>query len=153
MPNPHFIPSSLLADANTLTVSTIILAGHAPTPSASGSDVYVNHWVIYLQITQGGSIRIDMSPNTTAGQLGTLIAKRLDYNLSSDVVHQIPFPAVQGLYARHVIDRITGKGYHQYRYGEKMLECRYWAYVVMKDFRDAGYIGGNGTEAYAAYTA
>lgn len=148
MANPHYIPSTLLTDSNALIVSTIVVAGHAPVPTRPGGDVYVNHWVICLQIAQGGSIRLDMSPNPTPGQRGTLIVKRLDYNASQGVVKELPFPAAQNLYARHVLDRVLQNGYHNYRYGEMILECRYWIYVVMKDLRDAGYIGGNGGESY-----
>jgi hypothetical protein len=102
---------------------------------------------------EGGSIRLDMSPNPTTGQPGTLIVKRLDYNVSSDVVYQVPFPAIKGLYARHVLDLIVKNGRHQYRYGNKTLECRYRAYVVMEDFRSAAYIKGSGTEVWAAVSS
>jgi hypothetical protein len=153
MPNPYFIPSGLLDDTKDLTVLNIILAGHSPNPSARGSDTFVNHWTIYLEIPQERSICLNMLPNSTTGEPGTLFIERLENIMSKDVVHHISFPAVQGLSARHVIDRITAKHYHQYRYGEQMLECRYWAYVVMKDFRDAGYIEGNDTEVYAAVSS
>jgi len=35
----------------------------------------------------------------------------------------------------------------------KMLECRYWVYVVMEDFQKAGYINGGGTEVWAAVSS
>ncbi|KAF2806353.1 uncharacterized protein BDZ99DRAFT_394364, partial [Mytilinidion resinicola] len=81
--------------------------------------------LLHATVFNGGSVRLDMSPNPVAGELATLIVKRLDYNVSTD-------------------------GYHNYRYGNAMLECRYWVYVVMKDFRDAGWIGGTGNETYSA---
>ncbi|KAH8693355.1 hypothetical protein GQ44DRAFT_744615 [Phaeosphaeriaceae sp. PMI808] len=79
------MPSTLLADSNILVVDKIVVAGHAPTPSTLGGEVYVNRWVIYLQLEQGGSIRLDMSPAVEAGVYATLIVKRLDYNTSVDV--------------------------------------------------------------------
>jgi len=152
MPNPSFIPSTLLEDSKDLMVSGIVLAGHRPNSVAEGSDVYVNHWTICLQLVQGESIRLDMLPNSVANQPATLVVSRLPYPISKYVVHQLLFPATQTLSARHIFDRISEKGYHRYRYGDKMLECRYWTNVVMKDFRDAGFVGGDGTEAYAAVT-
>lgn len=99
-------------------------------------------------MAQGGFIRLDMSPVSAFGERASLLIKRLDDIPSGDVVKELSLPAVPNLRARHVLDRIFDQGYHNYRYGEKMLECRYWVYTVMKDFRDAGFVRGTGMESY-----
>lgn len=71
--SPQYFPSTLLADANALKVSAITLAADPPNPTEAGGAVYVNHWVIYLQLEQGASIRLDMSPNSSPHQPATLV--------------------------------------------------------------------------------
>ncbi|KAI1521224.1 hypothetical protein PtrSN001C_012324, partial [Pyrenophora tritici-repentis] len=44
----------------------------------------VNHWVIYLQLASGGSIRLDMVPNVTPGERGTLFVSAIEYEPSID---------------------------------------------------------------------
>jgi hypothetical protein len=150
MPNPHFLPATLLTDSNALTVSKVLVAGHGPTLTEPGGSTYVNHWVIYLQVHQGGSVRLDMSPHHLPGEDATLIIKRLDYNVSNDIVYQLEIPVISGLYVRHVLDRITSKGHHKYRYGEKILECRCWVYTVMCSLEEASWVSGITRKVYDA---
>lgn len=123
MSNPHYTPPTLLEDSNAIQVSNIVVAGQTPSPIEPGSDTSVNHWVIHLQMAQGGFIRLDMSPVSAFGERASLLIKRLDDIPSGDVVKEHSFPAVPNLRARHVLDRIFDQGYHNYRYGEKTSGC------------------------------
>ncbi|OAL45718.1 hypothetical protein IQ07DRAFT_489201, partial [Pyrenochaeta sp. DS3sAY3a] len=66
-----YIPAILLRDFHALKVSRIIVAGHNPTPITTNGNIFVNHGVICLELKQG-SIRLNISPHTTAGERGTL---------------------------------------------------------------------------------
>ncbi|KAI1513425.1 Phosphotransferase enzyme family protein [Pyrenophora tritici-repentis] len=84
MPTLLYVPSTLLSDSSSETITSIIVGGHPPDPIDVGSDIQVNHWVIYLQLASGGSIRLDMVPNVTPGERGTLFVSAIEYEPSID---------------------------------------------------------------------
>lgn len=81
-----------------------------------------------------------MTPVSSASQQGLLVVKRFRNITSENVVQQAAFPTAPGPYARNFLDKMISKCYHKHQCGEKMLECGYWAYVVIKAFQDAGWI-------------
>lgn len=60
MSNPRYVG---MTDATyDLAVTHVILAAHSPNPTAACGSVLVNHWAVYLRISERQSIRLDMTP-------------------------------------------------------------------------------------------
>jgi len=132
-----------MKDAEELVVTEIKVAGHTANPIESGSTVHVNHWVIYLAVSQkindelqpAGSVRLDMVPTGGDNGEARLIVSRLAYVLSNGVVHSIQSEAQNGLYVCHVIERLFTLGRQRFRYGRAGLECRHWTLQCVADIR------------------
>ncbi|KAF2142696.1 uncharacterized protein K452DRAFT_308334 [Aplosporella prunicola CBS 121167] len=137
MSNPCYIPPSLYTTLDNLNISRITVAGHEEFPVAPESDINVNHWAIYLEVTEGGHVCLDMIPTSSTGGLANLAVSRLPTR-PSNVVKTVEFPTDIGLSVKRVIERIEGERYHIYRYGNEMLECRYWVYVVWINYLRPG---------------
>jgi len=143
MSNPRYV--GMTDVTYDLVVTHVILAAHSPNPTAASGSVLVNHWAVYLRISERQSIRLDMTlmPDT-------LIVSNLTYELSSGVVFSIPFPAQPNLTVGDVVRGILHKGYEKYHYGPLLLECRYYVYVLMDYFKEQSWIGGTGRETWDA---
>lgn len=143
MSNPRYV--GMTDVTYDLVVTHVILAAHSPNPTAASGSVLVNHWAVYLRISERQSIRLNMTlmPDT-------LIVSNLTYELSSGVVFSIPFPAQPSLTVGDVVRGILHKGYEKYHYGPLLLECRYYVYVLMDYFKEQSWIGGTGRETWDA---
>ena len=128
--------------AGLLVVTKAIVAGHTPFASEQGSSVYVNHWCLYLSVSEtntdgqlkpAGSVRLDMVP--TGGNNGEahLVISRLSFEVSNGVVCEVSAPAVPNLRASHVIDHLCTNGRQRFQYGPKGLECRHWTWQCVTD--------------------
>lgn len=131
--------------ATRLTVTKTITIGHAATPTQLDSTVLVNHWCLYLAVSEAngagqrvpsGYVRLDMTPTDAADGTGVLLISRLKDGLPNDVVKQVAMLAPPGLLVNEVIDRLKSNGRHRYRYDRTGLGCRYWTLQCTQDLED-----------------
>lgn len=72
----------------------------------------MNHWVFYLELARGGSVRLDMIPGETTCGDATFVVSQLGYSVLWGVVKEVEFEVTQSLCVSGVIKDILGQKRH-----------------------------------------
>lgn len=123
-PTITYIPPSLSSTLATLPVLGIKAAAHPPDNVSNGKKT--NHWVLHLQISQTGSVRLDISPTGVSTGAGCLIVRKLDYIVSSNAVKTYDLAVRGGLTVKSILDCLQSEHKDRFRFTSSGQGCRFW---------------------------
>lgn len=99
----------------------------------------INHWVAYLELAGGGSIKIDMSPGGGRDYLtGILMLESNAYNIVANYAVRRFFEFIQPSTVNTIIALITQNKRDRYKFTEHGEGCRYWIHTLLSDLEAAG---------------
>ena len=113
-PTISYIPPSLSSTLATLPLLGIQTAAHHPDDTLNGKKT--NHWVLYLQISETKSVRLDISPTGDSTEAACLIVRKLDYVVSSNAVKICGLTVREALSVQSSIDCLESEHKERYRF-------------------------------------
>lgn len=111
-----------------------------------------NHWASFLQLQNGGSVRLDMIPGYGSdGQRGKLVVSSKPYDSTDNSIKTVTFSTLNAPTAKTITDLITQNGRERYNFTEVWEGCRFWIYTLISDLETAGIVSaGSRQETWEA---
>lgn len=110
-----------------LNVTTVRVVAHLVSPLVPGGQVSQNHWSIYLVISSGGSVRLNMEwVSGTAGDEGTFTVKRHFYATSKTAIRVFDYDVPPGTKVESFLGIVREKKRHSYNMTPTGAGCRFW---------------------------
>lgn len=97
-----------------------------------------NHWTMFLELDREKSVKVDMTPTYTDGELtGLILLESKDCVMTNKSVKSITFSPKDELRVKNVMEVIMSNGRDRYIFTDEGEGCRFWVCTVIKDLEAA----------------
>ena len=101
-----------------------------------------NHWAVFLQLSAGGSVRLDMAPGYGSdGLRGKIEIASKTYTYTNNAIKTLSFPVRVYTTVENITDLLSLNGRDKYMFTEEEEGCRFWVDTFISDLEGAGIIG------------
>lgn len=98
-----------------------------------------NHWAAFLQLSSGGSVRLNMAPGYGSDSLrGKIDLVLKPYMIMNNAVKLLLFRLKAPIMVQTIIDTINSRGRDRYQFTAEWKGCQYWMYTFISDLESAG---------------
>ena len=135
-------------------VTAVHICGYKNTENAGDEcgNPPTNHWALFLQRVDGGSVRLDMMPGYGSdGLRGKIEVLSKTYASTRNAIKTLTFPIISTQTVKSITDGFAQNGRDRYTFTEEEEGCRYWIFTIISDLENAGIIQpGSGQAAWQA---
>jgi hypothetical protein len=123
----HRMSSSDLLPILLLDVQTVRVTVHSMPPKARKPPARYNHWSIYLLISGGSSVRLNMELDDVTIREGKFtVSSHLPYRAPRSQCQNFDFAAARDATVGHFVREIMRNNRHRYRMASQGKGCRHW---------------------------
>ncbi|KAG6278047.1 hypothetical protein E4U47_006260 [Claviceps purpurea] len=131
------------------TVKTIHVCVHENANEENqgvGGSPPVNHWVVFLEISDSHSVCMDMAldflkfhaeDDDLRGQIDISTRK---YKFTRNAIHRLSFPTKGSPKIEDIVNLINSIGLHRYTYASGNEGCRFWVYTLISYLEIGGIV-------------
>lgn len=130
----QYVPANEKDGIRAKEVTNILAAAHEREPEPYQGSL-TNHWCLYLQNGQSGSVCIDNPPSgpkgtvVPGGSKAVLLVSLLSSPVSTNAQHVNYIRTSTGLTAGHVIDLLLQQGREKHELTAEGVGCRKWKLI------------------------
>lgn len=107
-----------------------------------------NHWAAFLEVSRGGSVRLDMAPGYGSdGQRGKIEISSKPYVSTQNAIKTLTFHLKAPATVQTIVDTINSKGRDRYKFTEEWEGCRFWMYTFISDLEASGLVSSGSGKA------
>lgn len=111
-----------------------------------------NHWGIFLAVTAGRSVRVDVEPGATTSsgaQQGVVVIRSKTYNVTHSGCCVISAAVTRAITVQDVLFMIMHRRRDQYLFDVNLEGCRRWTYTIAYDLGETRIITETSTSEVA----
>ena len=129
-------------DANS-PVESVFLCAYA-NEGNEGDEIGrppTNHWAAFLKVSETKSVKLDMIPGDGSdGLTGLLLIESKSYLYTDKAIFTLPFSTRGNPTVDDLVSSLLGHGRDRYKFTEAQEGCRYWNYVAIYEWEEAGFL-------------
>lgn len=131
-------------------IGSIHICGYINHENAGDEDGNppTNHWGAFLELSQGGSVRLDMAPGYGSdGLRGKIDISSKEYSLTNNAIKTLTFPLTAEATVSTIIEIINSNGRDRYKFTEEWEGCRFWMFTFISDLEASGIVSSGSGDA------